>query len=205
MSTPSTLTRQVYEKVFTDFSQRAASATEQGFFQNELVPVNIVAKGKTTVVSADEEFTKINFDKVPTLKPAFDKNGTVTAANASTLNDGASALVLASSDYAKANNLKPLARIVCTWDEFLFHWRLAYGDAETAPVDFPLAPALAIPVALQRAGLKVEDIDFWEINEAFSVVALANVKLLNLDIAKVNVNGGGVSLGHPIGYASMKF
>jgi len=121
------------------------------------------------------------------LKPAFDKEGSVTAANSSTLKDGASAVILTSADYAKRNSLKPLAKI------------LSYADAATKPIDFTIAPSLAVPKALQKAGLKIEDIDLWEINEAFSVVALANIKILGLDPEKVNVNGGGVSLGHPIG------
>jgi len=131
--------------------------------------------------------SKVNFEKLPTLKPAFLANGTITAANASKLNDGASALVLASELYANEKRLKPIARII------------GFADAQCDPIEFPVAPALAIPLALQRANLRQSDIDWWEINEAFSVVVLANVKLLGLDAAKVNPLGGAVSLGHPIG------
>jgi len=145
------------------------------------------AEKKTTVLK-DEEFEKIDLKKLPSLPPAFDKkSGTVTAANSSTLNDGASALVLTSKSYAQKNNITPLGRVV------------AYADAAVDPIDFTTAPSVAIPIALKRANLTIQDIDLWEINEAFSVVALANMKILNLDPTKVNVSGGGVSLGHPIG------
>jgi len=130
---------------------------------------------------------KVQFDKIPTLRPVFQEDGTVTAANSSTLNDGSSALVLMSSENAKKKGLKPIARII------------SFADAETKPIDFPISPSLALPIALERAKLKKEDIDLWEINEAFSVVALVNMKLLGIGIEKINVNGGGVSLGHPIG------
>eukprot|EP01126_Amoeba_proteus_P036918 TRINITY_DN377_c0_g2_i8.p1 TRINITY_DN377_c0_g2~~TRINITY_DN377_c0_g2_i8.p1 ORF type:complete len:378 (-),score=87.23 TRINITY_DN377_c0_g2_i8:145-1278(-) len=181
-------TREEQDKYAISSYERSAAAVNAGHFLHEIVPVTVDSgKGKTKVVDQDEEFKNVNFDKISSLKPAFLKDGTVTAANASTLNDGASTLIVASAEYADKNNLTPLARIV------------SYGDAETLPVDFPIAPALAIPIALSRAGLKKEDIDFWEINEAFSVVVLANIKLLDLDPSIVNVNGGGVSLGHPIG------
>jgi len=164
--------------------KRSAAAWDSGAFDSEIVPV--VVNDKSTVVK-DSEYSKINFDKLKTLRPAFDKEGTITAANASTLNDGASALVIMSSEKAKALGVKPLAKI------------RGYGDAEIAPIDFPVAPAYAVPKALAHAGVSVGDIDLWEFNEAFSVVALANMKLLNLEADKVNVNGGAVSLGHPIG------
>lgn len=168
----------------------AAASWEAGHFKNEVVPVTVnLGKGKTAVVSEDEEYKKVDFTKVPSLKPAFlqDGTGTVTAANASNLNDGASTLILTSEEYAKSKGLKPLAKIV------------SFADAERDPIEFTVAPAYAIPIALKRANLTVKDIDLWEINEAFSVVALVNTKLLNLDPAKVNVNGGAVALGHPIG------
>jgi acetyl-CoA C-acetyltransferase len=169
--------------------KRSAAAAARGAFKNEIVPVEVdLGRGKTATITEDEEYKNVDFNKVPTLKPAFIKpDGTVTAANSSTLNDGASALVVTSAEYATQKGLKPLARI------------LGYADAETHPVEFTEAPSLAIPIALKRAGLSVDDIDFWEINEAFAVVALVNIKLLKLNPEKVNVNGGGVSLGHPIG------
>ena len=135
----------------------------------------------------DEEPKAVKFDKIPSLKPVFKKDGTVTAANASTLNDGAAALVLMSRERADAMGIKPLAKII------------SYADAQQAPEWFTTAPSKAIPLALQRAGLSAADIDFFEINEAFSVVAIANNNLLNLDASKVNLNGGAVALGHPLG------
>lgn len=167
--------------------RRAAEAWKSGAFKNEIAPVTIKDRKGDVVVEEDEEYKNIKLDRVPTLRPVFDKNGTVTAANASTINDGASAVVLASQAETEKLGAKPLARII------------AFADAARDPIDFPIAPAHAIPKALERAGLQVSDISLWEINEAFSAVALANNKLLNLDPAKVNVLGGGVSLGHPIG------
>jgi acetyl-CoA C-acetyltransferase len=156
-------------------------------FASEIAPVTVKDKKKSTVISEDEEYKKIDFARVPTLNSAFKKGGSVTAANASTLNDGASAVVMVTRQYAEDNGLKPIAELI------------SMGDAETAPKMFTIAPSLAIPIALKRAGVSKEDISLWEINEAFSVVALANAKLLGLDLAKLNVSGGGVSLGHPIG------
>jgi acetyl-CoA C-acetyltransferase len=169
--------------------RRSKAASEGGLFKDEIVGVPVKGKGgKEAVVLVDEEFTKVDFAKIPALRPAFKpKDGTVTAANASKLNDGASALVVMSADRAKVLGLKPIARI------------RSYADAEQAPIDFPTAPAKAVPLALSRAGLTAKDMDYHEINEAFAVVALANAKLLNLDLARVNVHGGAVSLGHPIG------
>jgi acetyl-CoA C-acetyltransferase len=169
--------------------KRTAAAVARGSFKNEIVPVEVdLGRGKTATVTEDEEYKNVNFDKIPTLKPAFVKTGgTVTAANSSTLNDGAAAVIVTSEEYANTHNIKPLARI------------LSYADAETKPIEFTEAPSLAIPIALKRAGLTVNDIDLWEINEAFSVVALVNMKILGLNPEKVNINGGGVSLGHPIG------
>jgi acetyl-CoA C-acetyltransferase len=169
--------------------KRTAEAVARGSFKNEIIPVEVdLGRGKTAIVSEDEEYKNVDFTKIPNLKPAFVKNGgTVTAANSSTLNDGASALIVTSQEYASTHNIKPLARII------------GYADAETKPIEFTEAPSLAIPIALKKAGLSINDIDLWEINEAFAVVALVNIKILGLNPDKVNVNGGGVSLGHPIG------
>jgi len=169
---------------------RAKKAWEAGVFKDEIVPVEIPDKrtGKPTVVSEDEEYKNIKMDKVRSLRPVFKKeNGTVTAANASTLNDGASAVVLMTGEKADALGVKKLAKII------------SYADAACAPIDFPIAPALAIPIALKKAGLKIEDIAKIELNEAFSVVALANLKILGITSENVNVYGGAVALGHPIG------
>lgn len=168
--------------------QRAAAAWSAGKFNAEIASVEIPVRGKDPiVVTEDEDFRKVNFDKMAGLKPVFDKNGTVTAANASNLNDGASAVVLMSKEKAEALGIKPLAKI------------LGYADAQQAPEWFTTAPAKAIPLALKRAGVKAEDVDFYEINEAFAVVCVANNQLLQLNPDKVNVYGGGVSIGHPIG------
>ncbi len=168
--------------------QRSAAAWEAGKFDNEVVPVEVPQRrGDTIIVSKDEEFTNVKMDKIPTLNPVFKKDGTVTAANASTLNDGASALILMSKEKMEALGLKPIAKIV------------GYADAAQAPEWFTTAPSLAIPKALKKANLEISDIDFWELNQAFSVVGLANIQKLGLDPEKVDVNGGAVSLGHPLG------
>lgn len=168
--------------------KRSAAAAEAGKFKNEIIPVTIPQrKGEPIVVSEDEEYHNIKFDKVPSLVPVFEKDGTVTAANASTLNDGAVALVLMSTSKAAELNVKPLAKIC------------GFADAQQAPEYFTTAPAKAIPLAIANAGLNASDIDFYEINEAFSVVALANNQILGLDTNRVNVNGGAVALGHPLG------
>jgi acetyl-CoA C-acetyltransferase len=168
--------------------KRSAKAWEAGSFKDEIVPVEIQDRKGTITVSEDEEYKKVDFNKIAGLKPVFKKDGgTVTAANASTLNDGASAVVLMSKEKADELGIKPLARI------------LGYADNEQEPENFTTAPVGALQKAIKKAGLKVKDIDFFEINEAFSVVALANNKLLELDAAKVNIYGGAVSLGHPIG------
>jgi acetyl-CoA C-acetyltransferase len=168
--------------------QRSQKAQADGRFSAEITSVEIKdKKGNTTVFDTDEEPATVKYDKVPGLKPVFDKQGTVTAANASSLNDGAAALVLMSKERAEALGVKPLARIV------------AYADAQQAPEWFTTAPSKAIPLALQRAGLTADEIDYFEINEAFSVVSIANNQILKLNPAKVNVNGGAVSLGHPLG------
>jgi acetyl-CoA C-acetyltransferase len=167
---------------------RAADAWKAGRFDNEIVPVSVPQrKGDPVLVSEDEEYKNVFLDKIPGLKPAFDKEGTITAANASTLNDGASALVLASAEAVEKYGLKPIAKIV------------SYADAAQAPEWFTTAPSLAVPKALEKAGLKTSDVDYWELNQAFSVVGLANIKILGLDASKVDVNGGAVALGHPLG------
>ncbi|SEP05188.1 acetyl-CoA C-acyltransferase [Mucilaginibacter sp. OK283] len=167
---------------------RAQKSQAAGKFKDEISPVELKdKKGDVTMFTDDEEPKAVKFDKIPSLKPVFKKDGTVTAANASTLNDGAAALVLMSREKADELGIKPLARI------------LAYADAQQAPEWFTTAPSKAIPLALHKAGLSSDQIDFFEINEAFSVVAIANNQLLKLDPAKVNVNGGAVSLGHPLG------
>ena len=167
---------------------RAAEAWKKGAFKDEVVPVEIPQrKGPAIVMSEDEEYKNVKFDKIPSLSPVFQKDGTVTAANASTLNDGAAALVIMSKEKAEELGLKPLAKIV------------GYGDAEQAPEKFTTTPAKALPIAIAKAKLKISDIDYFEINEAFSVVALANNKLLNLNPEKVNLHGGAVALGHPLG------
>ncbi|RZK34469.1 MAG: acetyl-CoA C-acyltransferase [Hymenobacter sp.] len=181
------ITREDQDAFARQSYERSATAAQAGKKKNEIVPVTITVRGKDTVVSDDEEYTKVQFDKFAGLKPAFTKTGTVTAANASTLNDGAAAVLLMSRQKADELGIKPLARI------------RGFADAEQAPEWFTTTPALAIPKALKNAGLEAKDVDFYEINEAFSVVSLANNKLLNLEGTKVNVYGGAVSLGHPLG------
>ncbi|MCZ2458851.1 MAG: acetyl-CoA C-acyltransferase [Chitinophagales bacterium] len=168
--------------------KRSQAAWENGKFSVEVIPVTIPQrKGDPVVVSKDEEPFNVKFDKIPQLNPAFQKDGTVTAANASTMNDGAAALVLMSADKVKELALKPIAKI------------LSYADAEQAPEWFTTTPSLAVPKAVAKAGLKMSDIDYWEVNEAFAVVGIENTKRMKLDPAKVNVHGGAVSLGHPLG------
>lgn len=167
--------------------QRAEATTNAGLFASEIVPVDVPGRKGPVTVTEDEEYKNVFFDKIPTLKPAFTKTGTVTAANASTINDGASALVLMSATKAAELGLKPLARIV------------AYADAEQEPQWFTTAPTKAVPLALERAGLTIDQIDFFEVNEAFAVVPLAFSQVLNVPQEKMNVFGGAVSLGHPLG------
>jgi len=168
--------------------QRSAESWAKGYFKDEVIPIELQGrKGETILIEEDEEFKQVMFDKIPSLRPVFDKEGTVTAANASTMNDGASALVLVSREKAEELGLKPLAKI------------RGFADAATDPLWFTTAPALAIPKAIKHAGLTEGDIDFYEINEAFAVVALANQRQLHLDNDKLNVLGGAVSLGHPLG------
>lgn len=168
--------------------KRSQAAWEKGLFDNEVVPVEIPQrKGNPILFSKDEEPFNVKFDKIPSLNPAFQKDGTVTAANASTMNDGAAAMVLMSADKARELGVKPIARI------------RSYADAEQAPEWFTTTPSLAVPKAVAKAGLKMEDIQYWELNEAFSVVGIENSRRMKLDPARVNVHGGAVSLGHPLG------
>ena len=168
--------------------KRSAKAWESGKFKNEVVSVIVPQRrGEPIIVSEDEEFKNVKLDKIPSLKPAFTKDGTVTAANASTINDGAAALILMSKEKAEELGLKPLATIK------------SYADAAQEPKWFTTAPAKALPKALAKANISIEDVDFFEFNEAFSVVGLANMKLLGINDKQVNVNGGAVSLGHPLG------
>ena len=166
---------------------RSQNAWNSGKFKDEVVAVEVPSRKETIKFEKDEEPWNVKFDKIPGLKPAFSKDGTVTAANASTMNDGAAALVLMSKERADELKIKPIAKIV------------SYADAEQAPEKFTTTPSLAVPKAVKKAGLKMNDIDYYELNEAFSVVGVANIKLMNLDPAKVNINGGAVSLGHPLG------
>ena len=168
--------------------KRSANASESGKFKNEIVPVEVPQRrGEPIIVDKDEEFSNVKLDKIAGLSAVFTKDGTVTAANASTINDGAAALILMSEEKAKSLNLKPLAFIK------------SFADAEQEPKWFTTSPSKALPKALAKAGLTTNDVDFFELNEAFSVVGIANAKILNLDIEKINVNGGAVSLGHPLG------
>ncbi|KAM7440195.1 Acetyl-CoA acetyltransferase [Porites harrisoni] len=175
--------------------KKTAAAWQEGKFSDEVISVSVPQrKGQPDVIfSEDEEYKKVSFDKFAKLKPVFQKeNGTVTAANASTLNDGAAALVLMTRQAADRLGVKPLASII------------GFADASVAPIDFPIAPAAAVPKLLQQTGLKKEDIHMWEINEAFSAVVLANIKLMELDPGKVNIHGGAVSIGHPIGMSGSR-
>ncbi|MFV0606673.1 MAG: acetyl-CoA C-acyltransferase [Niabella sp.] len=168
--------------------RRSQNAWEKGLFDNEVIPVNIPQrKGEPLIIARDEEPFNVKFDKIPTLQPVFKKNGTVTAANASTMNDGAAALLLMSKAKATSLGINPIAKI------------LSYADAEQAPEWFTTTPSLAVPKAVSKAGLQLNDINFFELNEAFSVVGIENTKRMNLNPANVNVNGGAVSLGHPLG------
>jgi acetyl-CoA C-acetyltransferase len=168
--------------------ERSAKAWEVGKFDNEIVSVTVPQrKGESLIVSKDEEYTNVKLDRVNSLNPAFTKEGTVTAANASTINDGAAALVIMSEEKALALGLQPLAYI------------LSYADAAQEPKWFTTSPALALPKALKKANLTIEDVDYFEFNEAFSVVGLVNAKILNIDLNKININGGAVALGHPLG------
>jgi acetyl-CoA C-acetyltransferase len=167
---------------------RSQKAWNEGKFEQEVVTVSIPSKkGEPVVISRDEEPWNVKFDKIPGLRPAFTKDGTVTAANASTMNDGAAALVLVSGEKMRELGLKPLAKI------------RSYADAEQAPEWFTTTPSLAVPIAVSKAGLEMSDIEYWELNEAFAVVGIENSRRMKLDPARVNVHGGAVSLGHPLG------
>lgn len=180
--------REAQDEYAINSYKRSAAAWEAGKFKEEVVPVEVPGrKGAVTIVDEDEEFKNVKFEKIPQLRTVFQKDGTVTAANASTINDGAAAMVLMSADKAKELGLKPLAVI------------RSYADAAQEPEWFTTAPAKALPKALDKAGISKDDIDLFELNEAFSVVALANMEILGLDADKVNVNGGAVALGHPLG------
>ena len=182
------ITREDQDNFAIQSYERSAAAWGAGKFDTEIVPVEVPQRrGDAIIVSKDEEFTNVKLDKIPSLAPVFTKDGTVTAANASTINDGAAALVLMSEEKAQALGLKPLAYIK------------SYADAAQEPKWFTTAPAKALPKALEKAGLTVADVDYFEFNEAFAVVGLANAKILGIDNAKINVNGGAVSLGHPLG------
>jgi acetyl-CoA C-acetyltransferase len=182
------ITREDQDAFAIESYKRSAAAWAEGKFSAEVVPVQITGrKGDVITFSEDEEYKNVNFDKVPGLRAAFTKEGTVTAANASTMNDGAAALILMSKEKMEALGLKPLAKI------------RGYADAEQAPEWFTTTPSLALPKAVAKAGLNMSDLEFVELNEAFSVVGIVNAQKMGLDAAKVNVNGGAVSLGHPLG------
>lgn len=182
------ISREEQDEFAINSYKRSQSATENGLFSGEIESVSIAQrKGPDLIIDRDEECYNVVFDKIPSLRPAFTPDGTVTAANASTINDGASALILADEDYVKSHGLTPLAEII------------AFSDAAHSPKRFTTAPTLAAPLALKRAGLSMGDIDLFEVNEAFAVVALAFIKSFDLDPAKVNIHGGAVALGHPLG------
>jgi len=182
------ISREEQDKFAVESYKRSQAAWNEGKFKDEVVPVEIPQrKGDPLKIEKDEEPFNVKFDKIPTLNPAFQKDGTVTAANASTMNDGAAALVLMSKEKADELGLKPIAKII------------SYADAEQAPEWFTTTPSLAVPKAIAKAGLKMKDIDYWELNEAFAVVGIENTKRMELDPAKVNVHGGAVAMGHPLG------
>jgi len=182
------ISRETQDAFAVESYKRSQQAWNSGLFKEEVVPVEIPQrKGDPIIISTDEEPFAVKFDKIPNLAPAFKKDGTVTAANASTMNDGAAAVLLMTKDKALSLGLKPLAYI------------RGYADAEQAPLWFTTSPSVALPVALKKAGLKKEDINFWELNEAFSVVGIENAKRMGIDSSILNVNGGAVSLGHPLG------
>jgi len=186
------LTREEQDAYAIESYRKAADATSKGKFASEIVPVAVKDKKGETIISADEDIDKIIFDKVPLLPPAFEEGGTITAANASNLNDAAAALILASAEAVEKYGLKPLAKII------------GYADAAQAPEWFTTSPSIAIPKALEQAGLTLADIDFFEINEAYAAVSLANQQILGLDPGKVNVYGGAVAIGHPIGVSGAR-
>jgi len=182
------ISREAQDEFAIESYKRSAAAWTAGNFANEIVPVEVVGrKGEVVLFAEDEEYKNVSFEKIPGLRPVFAKDGTVTAANASTMNDGAAALILMSREKMEALGLTPLAKVT------------GYADAEQAPEWFTTTPSLALPKAAAKAGVKVEDLELVELNEAFSVVGIANMQKMNLNPAKVNVNGGAVSLGHPLG------
>lgn len=182
------ISREAQDEYAIQSYKRSTDATREGRFKAEIAPVAIPQKkGEPIIMEEDEEFRKVDFSKIPGLKPVFTPNGTVTAANASTMNDGAAALVLMSGEKVKEFNLTPIARIV------------SYADAEQAPRLFASTPTIVAPLAIKRAGLKTQEIDYWEVNEAFSVVPLVFAQVIGVDQSKLNVNGGAISLGHPLG------
>lgn len=182
------ISREEQDEYAINSYKKVGAATDAGKFKEEIIPIEIPQrKGDPIVMDTDEEYKNVNFDKIPSLRPVFNKDGSVTAANASTINDGASALILVSKEKVEELGLKPIGKI------------LGFGDAAQEPIWFTTAPALAIPKAMKHAGVDPADVDYYEINEAFSVVAIANNKELGLDPNKVNVNGGAVALGHPLG------
>jgi len=181
------ITREQQDAFAIESYKRSQGAWEQGKFKDEVVAVEVPSKKETVKIEKDEEPYNVKFDKIPGLKPAFTKEGTVTAANASTMNDGAAALVLMSKKKADELGIKPIAII------------RSYADAEQAPEKFTTTPSLAVPKSVEKAGLQMKDINYFELNEAFSVVGLANMQLMKLDPSKVNVFGGAVSIGHPLG------
>lgn len=182
------ISREQQDEFAIESYKRAQKAQQEGYFDNELINVKVTdRKGNVTIVDSDEEVSRVNFDKIPNLRPVFEKEGTVTAANASSINDGAAAVLLMSAEKAKELGLSPIAKI------------RSHASAAKAPEWFTTAPADAIPIALNKAGVNKNDIDLFEINEAFSVVSLANNEILELDPSKVNIHGGAVSIGHPIG------
>jgi acetyl-CoA C-acetyltransferase len=182
------ISREAQDEFAIESYKRAEKAWSTGKFDNEIVPVEVPQRrGDAIVVSEDEEYKKVKLDKIPALRPVFQKDGTVTAANASTLNDGASALIICSKEKAEQLGIKPIGKIV------------SYADAAQEPEWFTTAPSKALPIALKKANLSTMDVDYWELNQAFAVVGLANIQKLDLDSTKVDVNGGAVSLGHPLG------
>jgi len=182
------ISREEQDEFAMESYKRAAKAWENGHFKEEVIPVEVPQRrGDAIIVSEDEEYKNVKMEKIPTLRPVFQKEGSVTAANASTLNDGASALIICSKEKAEELGIKPIAKIV------------SYADAAQEPEWFTTAPSKALPKALKKANLSASDVDYWELNQAFSVVGLANIQKLGLDAAKVDVNGGAVSIGHPLG------
>ncbi|CAG9320783.1 unnamed protein product [Blepharisma stoltei] len=179
------ITREEQDSFCAESYRRAEKAWKRGFFNNEIVPIEVQGKGGNVTVTEDDEYKKVKYDKIPTLKPVFDKNGTITAANASGFNDGGSTALVMSIDAARKLGVKPLARIV------------SFADGETEPMHFGTAPTPSIQMALKRAKMTVNNVDLWEINENFSSIAIVNMKLLGISHDKLNINGGAVALGHP--------